>query len=79
MVTKGRNLNMVIPTAIMGILAIILILIGYYRGEGQHISGMKTVINMVIQILLLLFFSFIVASMVQVLNPGASIGTLLHS
>lgn len=60
---------MFISTAIMGTLAVIFLIIGYYRGEGQHISGMKTAINMVIQILPLLFFAFIVAGMVQALIP----------
>lgn len=60
---------MLIPTVIMGTLAIILVLIGYYRGQGQHISGMRSAFNMVIEILPLLAFAFIVAGMVQVLLP----------
>lgn len=60
---------MLIPTIIMGLFAIVLLFIGYYNGEGQHISGMKSAYNMTIEILPLLIFAFIVAGMVQVLIP----------
>ncbi len=60
---------MLIPTIIMGVLATILLFIGYYKGEGQHISGMKSALNMTVEILPLLVFAFIVAGMVQVLIP----------
>jgi len=60
---------MLIPTMIMGVLATILLFIGYYKGEGQHISGVRTALNMTVEILPLLAFAFIVAGMVQVLLP----------
>lgn len=60
---------MLIPTAIMGALAIILLFIGYYKGQGQHISGIRSALNTIVEILPLLVFSFIVAGMVQVLLP----------
>lgn len=60
---------MVIPTIIMGILALILISIGYIRGEGEHVQGSKAALNMIIEILPLLIFAFIVAGMVQALLP----------
>lgn len=60
---------MVIPTIIMGILALILIFVGYIRGEGEHVQGSKAALNMIIEILPLLIFAFIVAGMVQVLLP----------
>jgi uncharacterized membrane protein YraQ (UPF0718 family) len=53
----------------MGALAIALLLIGYYRGQGQHIVGVKSALNMTVEILPLLVFAFIVAGMVQVLLP----------
>ncbi len=61
---------MLIPTAIMGVLAIILLLTGYYKGQGQHISGIKSALNMTLEILPLLILAFIVAGMVQVLLPS---------
>ena len=60
---------MLLPTIIMGALAIILLSIGYYKGQGQHISGMKSALNMTIEILPLLIFAFIVAGMIQFLLP----------
>jgi uncharacterized membrane protein YraQ (UPF0718 family) len=60
---------MLIPTIIMGALAVIFLFIGYSKGQGQHIAGMRSALNMTIQILPLLIFAFIVAGMVQVLVP----------
>jgi uncharacterized membrane protein YraQ (UPF0718 family) len=66
---KGRKSGMLIPTIIMGVLAVILILIGYYRGQGQHISGMRRTISLTLETLPLLILAFIVAGMAQVLLP----------
>ena len=66
---KRGDLRMIVPTTVMGILAIILLLIGYYKGQGQHISGLRETLNMTLEIIPLLIFAFIVAGMVQVLLP----------
>ena len=58
---------MLIPTIIMGALACVLLFVGYQKG--QHISGLKAALNMMVEILPLLVFAFIVASMVQILLP----------
>ena len=60
---------MLIPTVIMGLLAIILVSIGYYRGGEEHVLGLKSAMNMTIQILPLVIFAFIVAGMIQTLVP----------
>lgn len=60
---------MLIPTIIMGTLALILVLIGYYKGQDQHISGMKAAVAMTIEIIPLLVCAFLIAGMVQVLLP----------
>ncbi len=60
---------MIIPTIIMGVFAVVFLFIGYSRGEGQHIKGLKSSLNMIIEILPLLIFAFIVAGMVQALLP----------
>lgn len=60
---------MLIPTIVMGVLATVFLFIGCYKGEGQHISGMKSALNMMVEILPILVFSFIVAGMVQALLP----------
>ena len=58
---------MLIPTVVLGILAVILLAFGYYKGEGQHVTGMKSALSMTIEILPLLIFALIVAGMSQVL------------
>jgi uncharacterized membrane protein YraQ (UPF0718 family) len=64
-----RDFKMLFPTVIMGIIAGTLILIGYLKGEGQHLVGLRTAGNMTIHILPLLVFAFTVAGMAQVLIP----------
>jgi uncharacterized membrane protein YraQ (UPF0718 family) len=66
---KRRNLNMLIPTIVMAVLAVILLVLGYSKGEGQHIKGLNSGFKMIVEILPLLLFAFIVAGMVQVLLP----------
>ncbi|MBW2059522.1 MAG: permease [Deltaproteobacteria bacterium] len=61
---------MVIPTVVMGALAVVLVLVGYFKGEGQHITGVRSALILTVDILPLLVFAFIVAGMVQVLLPG---------
>lgn len=61
---------MFIPTLIMGVIAIVFLFIGYYKGNGQHITGMKSALSMIVAIFPMLVFAFIVAGMAQVLLPG---------
>ena len=61
--------QMLIPTIIMGVIAIVLLFIGYQKGGGEHILGLRTAGNLLIQILPLLICAFIIAGMVQVLIP----------
>ncbi|TET25303.1 MAG: permease [Dehalococcoidia bacterium] len=60
---------MLIPTIIMGIIAIIVLVIGYQRGGGEHILGLKAAGSLLLQITPLLIFAFIIAGMIQVLVP----------
>ena len=60
---------MLVPTIIMGVIAIALLIIAYQRGGGEHILGLKSAGNILIQIIPLLIFAFIVAGMIQVLIP----------
>lgn len=61
---------MLIPTIIMGVLAIVMLYIGYQRGGGEHVVGMKSAGYLLLQILPLLIFAFIVGGMIQILVPG---------
>ena len=58
---------MLIPTIILGVLAIILVYLAYQKGV--HVQGFKASWTMLIQIVPLLVFAFIVAGMVQFLIP----------
>lgn len=66
---KRRNSKMLVPTIIMGALAALLLVIGYCRQQGQHISGIMWAVNMTVEILPLLIFAFIVAGMTRSLLP----------
>ncbi len=60
---------MLIPTIIMGVIAIALLIIGYQKGGGEHVLGLKSAGNILLQIIPLLIFAFIIAGMIQVLVP----------
>ena len=60
---------MLIPTAVMGALALFLVALGYHKGQGQHIAGLKAGWSMTVDIFPLLVCSFVVAGMVQVFLP----------
>ena len=61
---------MLIPTIVMGVIAVALLVIGYLRGGGEHILGLKSGGILLLQILPLLIFAFIIAGMIQVLVPA---------
>jgi uncharacterized membrane protein YraQ (UPF0718 family) len=67
--TPRRRSPMLVPTVIMGIIALVLVGIGYFKGEGQHIQGFQSAFKMTIEILPLLIFAFLIAGMIQVLLP----------
>jgi uncharacterized membrane protein YraQ (UPF0718 family) len=60
---------MLVPTIIMAVLACVLVYLGYSKGQGQHIVGLKSALDMILQILPLLIFAFILAGMIRVLLP----------
>jgi uncharacterized membrane protein YraQ (UPF0718 family) len=64
-----KGTSMWLPTLIMGVLAAALVIVGYARGEGQHLAGLKSAGRMTLEVLPLLAFAFVVAGMVQVLIP----------
>ena len=66
---KRRFSGMLIPTIVMGVIAVVLLFISYQKGGGEHILGLKAAGNMLIQVLPLLIFAFIIAGMIQVLIP----------
>ena len=68
--TRKRGFRQVlISTIIMGVIAIVLLFIGYQKGGGEHILGLKSAGDLLLQIIPLLIFAFIIAGMVQHLLP----------
>jgi uncharacterized membrane protein YraQ (UPF0718 family) len=65
---KGSN-QMLFPTLIMGLIAVLLIVIGASRGQNEHVEGLSKGFHMTITILPMLIFAFIAAGMIQVLVP----------
>jgi len=63
--------GMLVPTIVLGVIAIALLAVGYYQGDGQHVAGLKGAGIMTLQVLPLLIFAFIIAGMIQVLLPQA--------
>ncbi|HNZ19823.1 MAG TPA: permease [Candidatus Hydrogenedentes bacterium] len=64
---------MLVPTIVMGVLAAVLLIAGYARGEGQHLEGMRSALGMTVSVLPLLLFAFVVAGMVQTLVSAETI------
>ena len=60
---------MLVPTLLMGALALVLLYIGHSRGEDQHLTGLRAGLDMTVQVMPLLIAAFVVAGMVQVLVP----------
>jgi uncharacterized membrane protein YraQ (UPF0718 family) len=54
---------------IMAVLAVLLCLIGLYRGKGEHVAGLSAAWRMTLQVLPLLLLAFVVAGMAQALMP----------
>jgi len=53
----------------MGVIAVVLLIIGYQKGGGEHILGLKSAGNILLQIVPLLIFAFIIAGMIPILIP----------
>ena len=64
-----RNSQMLIPTIVMAVIALVLVQIGFSRGQGQHVEGLKSAGGLALEVLPLLLFAFVVAGMVQALLP----------
>ncbi|TET50292.1 MAG: permease [Anaerolineales bacterium] len=67
--SKKRSSGMLVPTAVMAALAVILLLIGHFRGQGQVSVGVEQAIKIAGETLPLLLLSFLVAGMAQTLLP----------
>jgi len=64
---------MLIPTLIMGVIALALLVIGYSRGNGEHIMTLKSAGGILVEVLPMLVFAFIIAGAFQHLLPQEAI------
>ena len=60
---------MVIPAIVLAVLALLLLGLGYFRGQGEHVVGLRTAGRLTLEVLPLLAAAFVVAGMVQTLLP----------
>ena len=60
---------MLVPTIIMGFLAVIFTVLVYRKGGGEHIGGLKSAGLLILQIMPLLIFALIIAGMIPFLIP----------
>lgn len=60
---------MLIPTIIMGVIAVALLIYAYSRGGGEHILGLKSAWSILLQVTPLLVFVFIIAGVIQYILP----------
>ncbi|MES0278261.1 MAG: permease [Dehalococcoidales bacterium] len=61
--------DILVPTLLMGVIALVLFIIAYRRGDGAHIAGLKIASRILLQITPLLIFAIAVAGLIQVLIP----------
>lgn len=54
----------------MGVIAIALIIVAYQKGGGEHILGLKSAWNILLQVMPLLIFVFIIAGTIQYILPA---------
>jgi uncharacterized protein len=67
--SQRKKSQMLIPTVVMGVIALVMFILAYKKGDGQYVVGMQSAWKMIIEILPLLIFAFIIAGMIQVLLP----------
>ena len=61
--------QILIPTVIMGVIAVALVILAYNKGGGEHIEGLKVGGNILINVLPMLVFAFIIAGTLPLLIP----------
>lgn len=68
---------MLIPTIIMGIIAVAVLVLAYQKGGGEHILALKSSGNLLIQVIPLLIFAFIIAGTIPLLVPSEAVSRLV--
>jgi len=71
--------ELIIPTVVMGAIAVTLLIIAYRKGGNEHITGLKSAGSILIQITPLLILSFVTAGLVQAIIPSETISEWIGS
>jgi len=69
--------QVLIPTIIMGVIAVALVIIAYVKGNNLHIEGLKAGGNILLDVLPMLIFAFIIAGTLPLLIPSDVISNWL--
>ena len=64
---------MLIPTIVMGVIAVAVLVLVYQKGGGVHILALKSSGNLLIQVIPLLIFAFIIAGAIPHLVPTEAV------
>jgi uncharacterized membrane protein YraQ (UPF0718 family) len=72
-----RKRKVLIPTIMMGSIALVLLYIGHRNGRGQEVEGLKYAVSMLVDVLPLLMLVFIVAGMAHTLMPQEQVSRLV--
>ena len=69
---KGKKVNLMLPTLIMGLIALVMFLyISFYGEKGDNTAGLLDAAKLLVRILPLMFFAFVIAELtVKLLPPG---------
>jgi uncharacterized membrane protein YraQ (UPF0718 family) len=68
--SRGKEKSgMVIATLVTGVLALVLLCIGYSHGNGDHLTGMRVGMKMFLQVTPLLIFAFLAIGMLPLILP----------
>ena len=74
---NNKRSAILIPTIVMAIVAITFFIIAYNKGGGEHVEGLESAADLLLQIIPLLIFAFIIAGLIQVLLPAKIISKWL--
>ena len=66
---SGGFRRMLIPTIIMGVIAVGMFIYAYRMGGGEHIMALKSAGSLMLQVLPMLIFVFIIAGVIQYILP----------
>lgn len=68
---------MLIPTLVIGVVAAVLVLVAWGKGDGRHVEGLRVAVRLTLQVIPLLAFTYVLVGMMQVLLPPEAVARWL--